>query len=120
MTQPTLPPDVFDALPPAVQAYIRFLEARVGHLEVRLADLEARLDQNSSNSSKPPSSDGPHVKPAPPKTPSGRKRGGPPGHPKHDRVIRPPDEVIDHRAPPAATRATPPLPGTTPNPFSTK
>ena len=52
MTQPTLPPDVFDAVPPAVQAYIRFLEARVGHLEVRLAHLEARLD---SNSSKPPS-----------------------------------------------------------------
>ena len=97
MTQPTLPPDVFDALPPAVQAYIRFLEARVGHLEVRLAHLEARLDQNSSNSSKPPSSDGPHVKPAPPQSPSGRKRGGQPGHPKHERVILPPDEVIDHK-----------------------
>ena len=90
MTPPTLPPDVFDALPPAVQAYIRFLEAR-------LADLEARLDQNSSNSSKPPSSDGPHVQPAPPKTPSGKRRGGQPGHPKHERVILPPDEVIDHK-----------------------
>lgn len=97
MTPPTLPPDVFDALPPAVQAYIRFLEARVGHLEARLADLEARLDQNSSNSSKPPSSDGPHVKPAPPKAPSGKRRGGQPGHPKHERVILPPDEVLDHK-----------------------
>jgi transposase len=90
MTPPTLPPDVFDALPPAVQAYIRYLEAR-------LADLEARFDQNSTNSSKPPSSDGPHVKPAPPKTPSGKRRGGQPGHPRHDRVILPPDEVIDHK-----------------------
>ena len=90
MIQPTLPADVFDALPPAVQAYIRYLEAR-------LADLEARFDQNSANSSKPPSSDGPHVKPAPPKTPSGKRRGGQPGHPKHERVILPPDEVIDHK-----------------------
>ena len=90
MTPPTLPPDVFDALPPAVQAYIRYLETR-------LADLEARFGQNSSNSSKPPSSDGPHVKPAPPRTPSGKRRGGQPGHPRHDRVILPPDEVIDHK-----------------------
>jgi transposase len=90
MTSPTLPPDVFDALPPAVQAYIRYLEARLG-------DLEARLDQNSSNSSKPPSSDGPHVKPAPPKPPSGKRRGGQPGHPRYDRVILPPDVVIDHK-----------------------
>src|SRR4029453_9873481 len=69
MTPPSLPPDVFDALPPAVQAYIRYLEAR-------LADLEARLGQDSSNSSKPPSSDPPHAKPAPPRAPSGKKKGG--------------------------------------------
>lgn len=90
MTPPPLPPDLFDALPPAVQAYIRYLEGR-------LADLEAKLTQNSSNSSRPPSSDGPQVKPAPPKTPSGRRRGGQPGHPKHERVILPPDEVVDHK-----------------------
>lgn len=81
MLPPPLPPDLFDTLPPAVQAYIRYLEGR-------LADLEAKLNQNSSNSSKPPSSDGPQVKPAPPKTPSGKRRGGQPGHPKHERVIR--------------------------------
>lgn len=87
-----LPPDLFASLPPVVRAYIRALEA----LTARVAELEARLAQNSSNSSKPPSSDGLHVKPAPPKTPSGRRRGGQPGHPRHDRVILPPDEVIDH------------------------
>src|SRR5215212_9645653 len=71
MTPPSLPPEVFDALSPAVQAYIR-------HLEARLADLEARLNQNSTNSSKPPSSDPPHAKPAPPRTPSGKQKGGQP------------------------------------------
>src|SRR3954447_7366690 len=58
MTPPSPSPEVFDALPPAVQAYIRYLEAR-------LADLEARLGQTSANSSKPPSSDPPHARPAP-------------------------------------------------------
>ncbi|HVK15494.1 MAG TPA: IS66 family transposase [Fimbriiglobus sp.] len=91
MTPPPLPPEVFDALPPAVQAYIRYLEAR-------LADLEARLGQTSANSSKPPSSDPPHAKPAPPKTPSGKQRGGQPGHPKRTRPDLPSDTVIELRA----------------------
>jgi transposase len=82
---------VFDALPPAVRAYIRYLEAR-------LADLEVRLGQDSSNSSKPPSSDPPHAKPAPPRTPSGRRKGGQPGHPKRSRPDLPPDAVVELRA----------------------
>jgi transposase len=90
MLPPPLPPDLFDTLPPAVQAYIRYLEARLAHLE-------AKLNQNSSNSSRPPSSDGPQVKPAPPKTPTGKKRGGQPGHRKHERVILPPDRVVEHK-----------------------
>ncbi|AWM39141.1 IS66 family transposase [Gemmata obscuriglobus] len=83
MASPTLPPEVFDALPPAVQAYIRYLEARLG--------------QNSTNSSKPPSSDPPHVKAAPPKAPSSRRKGGQPGHPKHSRSDLPADNVIELR-----------------------
>lgn len=59
---------MFDALPPAVQAYIRYLEAR-------LANLEARLNRNSSNSSKPPSSDPPLAKPTPLRTPGDRLCG---------------------------------------------
>src|SRR6202041_789291 len=90
MTPPALPPEVFDALPPAVQAYIRYLEAR-------LADLEARLGQNSTNSSKPPSSDPPHIKAAPPKAPSGKRKGGQPGHPKRSRPDLPADTVIELR-----------------------
>ncbi|MCI0572302.1 MAG: DUF6444 domain-containing protein [Myxococcaceae bacterium] len=38
----------------------------------RVAELERQLGQNSSNSSKPPSSDGPGVQ-RPPKKPTGRK-----------------------------------------------
>jgi transposase len=48
----------------------------------RIADLEAQLKQNSRNSSKPPSSDSPFVKPTPKslRGKSGRKPGGQPGH----------------------------------------
>jgi transposase len=91
MPPPSLTLEVFDALPPAVQAYVRYLEGR-------LADLEARLGQNPANSSKPPSSDPPHVKPAPPKTPTGKRKGGQPGHPKRPRPDLPPDAVVELRA----------------------
>ena len=104
MLPPPLPPELFDTLPPAVQVYIRTLEAiiaqltgQVATLTARVADLEAKLNRNSSNSSQAPSTDGPHVKPAPPRRPSGQKRGGQPGHPKHERVILPSDEVVEHK-----------------------
>jgi transposase len=100
---------MFDALPPAVQAYIRYLEAR-------LADLEARLNQNSSNSSKPPSSDPPHAKPAPPRTPSGKRKGGQVGHPKRSRPDLPPDVVVELR-PESCDRCRHPLTGTDPEPL---
>ncbi len=65
----------------------------------RIADLEAQLKQNSKNSSKPPSSDSPFIKPAPKslRGKSGRKPGGQPGHEGRTlmRVERP-DRVIRH------------------------
>jgi transposase len=109
MTAPFLSPEVFDALPPAVQAYIRYLEAR-------LAGLEARLGQTSANSSKPPSSDPPHAKPAPPKPPSGKRRGGQPGHPKRSRPDLPPDAVVELRAG-TCDRCSHPLAGDDPTPL---
>ncbi len=109
MTPPSLPPEVFDTLPPAVQAYIR-------HLEARLADLEARLGQTSANSSKPPSSDPPHAKPAPPKAPSGRQKGGQPGHPKRTRPDLPPDTVVELRTA-TCDRCSHPLVGDDPEPL---
>ena len=116
---PPLPLELFAPLHPAVQAYIRALEAIVAQipkLEARVAELEAQLKLNSRNSSKPPSSDGPHVKPAPPRIPSGRKRGGQPGHTRHERVILPPDEVVDHK-PPRCNRCCTKLTGDDPDPI---
>lgn len=90
----SIPLELWDAIPDSLRPAIA---AVVAGLEARIAKLEAKLNQNSSNSSKPPSSDGPQVKPAPPKKPSRKKRGGQRGHPKHERVVLPPDEVIDHK-----------------------
>jgi transposase len=57
---------------------------RIAELEALVVELRARLDQNSHNSSKPPSSDG-YAKPGTGKNRSlrrrsGRKPGGQPGH----------------------------------------
>src|SRR5215470_2532343 len=46
-------------------------EARIARLEAEVAELQAQRNQNSQNSSKPPSSDGPHVKRKPPQSRSG-------------------------------------------------
>ncbi|MFO0951626.1 MAG: DUF6444 domain-containing protein [Isosphaeraceae bacterium] len=50
--------------------------AVVEALESRIAELESRLNQNSTNSSKPPSSDPIGVKRKPPEPPSKKRRGG--------------------------------------------
>ena len=58
------------------------LRATVARLTDRVAELERRLGSDSSNSSKPPSSDAPWAKPAPKRssrTRSGRKPGKQPG-----------------------------------------
>ncbi len=94
-----------EVLPPAVRAILESYEeiaataARVPLLEARIRELEARLGQNSTNSSKPPSSDPPGVVRRE-KKPTGRKRGGQPGHRGHHRKRLPPervDEVVVHR-----------------------
>lgn len=76
-----------------LQKRIEELEALVAKLTARVEELTARLNQNSSNSSKPPSSDAPWRKPASSKPPTGRKPGGQPGHPGHFRVRLPPERL---------------------------
>lgn len=70
-------------------------DAVIARLTARLDALEAevaRLRRNSTNSSKPPSSDPPGVTRERP-TPSGKKRGGQPGHGGHQRKLLPPSKV---------------------------
>lgn len=71
------------------------LKALVARLLARVTQLEAevaRLRQNSSNSSKPPSSDPPGV-PRREGEPSDRRRGGQPGHKHHKRELLPAEQV---------------------------
>jgi transposase len=74
-------------------------EARITELEQRVRELESQLKQNSSNSSRPPSSDPPQAPQRPSKPPTGRKPGGQPGHPGHSRERLPlsrVDKVVDY------------------------
>lgn len=56
-------------------------QAMIAKLEARIAELEKRLNKNSSNSSKPPSSDGLKRTSSLRSKTTGRKPGGQPGHP---------------------------------------
>lgn len=69
---------------------------RIAALEAENAELKARLGQNSSNSHKPPSSDPPGSTKTPSK-PTGRKRGGQPGHEGAKRERLRADTVTKHR-----------------------
>jgi len=86
---------------PSVQELLRRLaerDALIARLQARVAELEARLGMNSTNSHKPPSSDGP-VKPAPKslRRKSGRRPGGQPGHPGQTlSLVDEPDVVVRH------------------------
>lgn len=102
-----LPPEVREV----VQALIDHYEGQLAVLRVENASLRAENDALRSelaqakktprNSSLPPSTEHPHVKPPPPAKPqSGRMRGGQPGHKKHERALIPVAEcsaVCEHR-----------------------
>jgi len=53
-------PQDWEQTPLAVQAYVRTVRDEVAQLHDRLEILEARLTQNSTTSSRPPSSDPPY------------------------------------------------------------
>lgn len=109
----------WDATPPAVRTVLHALQqqvrlmgirfsayekqlaglreqvATIDDLKAEIAELRERLGQNSTNSSRPPSSDPPSYKAQPPREPKGRKRGGQPGHQGSTRKLLPTEEV-DH------------------------
>jgi transposase len=76
-------------------ASLREQVATVDDLKAEINELRERLGQNSSNTSKPPSSDPPSYKPKPPSESKGRKRGGQPGHQGHARKLLP-MAAVDH------------------------
>ena len=94
---PPIPAELWSQIPLAAQAAILALvqqhEQRVEALQTEVDGLRQRLNQNSTNSSRPPSSDPPHVKRRPPTPSSGRSRGGQAGHARQQRPLVPPEEI---------------------------
>jgi transposase len=94
-----IPDELWARVPPDAQTALALvfvaMQQRADELETRARDLEARLKLNSTNSSKPPSSDPIGMKRKPPAPPSGKKRGGQPGHRKARRALVPPENVRD-------------------------
>ena len=100
------------------------LKKLVATLLRRVAQLEAevaQLRQNSRNSSKPPSMDPPGA-PRREGQPSGRKRGGQPGHKHHKRELLPPEQVSEtvELVPGTCQRCHTKLVGTDTNPRRTQ
>lgn len=83
------PRELWNELPPLVQAYLLATERR-------LAELEARLNRNSTNSNQPPSADSPFQKPASSEKKTHGKPGGRKGHKGHRHAFLSPDHVVDH------------------------
>jgi transposase len=88
----------FESIPAQVvqlQVLLGAALERVQQLEQENAQLRERLRQNSTNSSKPPSSDPPGTGRAQKKKKkrSRRRPGGQPGHPKHERELVPLERV---------------------------
>ena len=93
-------------LPPSVRARLAtvedLLDVTLAHveelnrlgvlLEARIAWPEERVGTNSSNSSKPPRSNGPNAPPASRPGPTGRPKGEQKGHKGHRRELLPPEK----------------------------
>lgn len=98
MNRPTsIPQHIWDSLTDEARAVIGAvivgLEQQIAELTQQVQNLTARLDQNSTNSSKPPSTDPIGVKRKPPSPPSKKRRGGQKGHPRRMRALVPPERV---------------------------
>ena len=104
--------DLIARQPPEAQAIIRLLLAKI-------AELESRLNKTPQNSSLPPSTQHPHAKPQPSKAKSKQRRGGQPGHAKHERTLLPTEECNDVQSlkPEACRRCGTRLSGTDPEPL---
>ena len=93
---PAITEEIIARQPPEAQAIIRLLLAEIAELKARIEELERQAKgKTPQNSSLPPSTQHPHARPQPPKRKSKKKRGGQPGHEKHERPLIPTDECDD-------------------------
>ena len=92
LSQPPITPEQLQALPADLQTLITSI---INHYEQRIVKLEAELaglKKTPRNSSLPPSTEHPHAKPPRDKKKSKKKRGGQPGHPRHERKLIPSEQ----------------------------
>jgi transposase len=103
------------------QARLGQQQEHIRQLQQQLADTTAKLNINSSNSSLPPSSDRFRGKRRPPPLPDQprKKRGGQPGHRRHQRLLVAGNQVqrTVPCKPTACRRCGRPLAGTDPSPL---
>jgi transposase len=82
----------------AAEAAEAAARAEVAELRAKVADLEAQLGTDSTNSSKPPSGDGPAAKTRSLRRPTGRRPGGQEGHDGSTlKAVERPDRTQTHR-----------------------
>jgi len=111
--------DVLARTPPEVLAFLVHVLDRLEKVERENAELRERLNRDSTNSSRPPSSGFVGQKRRPPVPPSGRRRGGQPGHARCVRPLVEPErlaETIDYK-PDACRRCGHVLTGADPDPL---
>ena len=83
--EPIVTEEVIARQPPEAQAIIRLLLAKIASLDAELEELRRQVKRATpQNSSLPPSTQHPHAKPLPRKRKTKRRRGGQPGHKKHE------------------------------------
>ena len=100
----TLSGEVFDSLHESIRSDIRYLETTIQQqqvciqqLEARVHELEALLSKNSSNSNKPPGSEGLKKKTKSLRGKSGKKPGAQQGHVgKGLSQVGNPDLIVNH------------------------
>ena len=88
-------PELWNRIPTEAQAVFVKMAETIARLERKVAELESRVNKTPQNSSLPPSTQHPHAKSAPRKEKGGKRPGGQPGHPKHERPLLPTEKCDD-------------------------
>ena len=106
--------------PPEAQAIIRALLAKIAEMEAELEELRRQVKgKTPQNSSLPSSTQHPHAKPSREKRRSKKRRGGQPGHAKHERPLIPPEDCdrVESLKPKECRRCGEKLSGNDPEPL---